>query len=74
MREGDGAMADVNFWLLVIFLIVAILAWPTWPYTRDRWPYRRGGLYRYAASGAAAAFAFLLLILSLLGMIAIALP
>lgn len=34
-------MADFFFWFLVLLLFVAVLAWPTWPYTHKRWPSHR---------------------------------
>ena len=62
------------FWLLIILLFFALFAWPTWPYTQDRWVYRRGGGWRYAPSGAAAATAVLILLLFWLGLLVIAWP
>ena len=53
---------------------MTVLAWPTWPYTYERWPYHRGGGYRYAASGTAAGLALLILVLFWLGLLAIAWP
>lgn len=60
------------FWLIVILLLVAVLAWPTWPYTRERWPYTTG--YAYGPSAAAAAVALFLLLLFWLGILAIWVP
>lgn len=62
------------FWFLVILLLFAVFAWPTWPYTRERWLYRRGGRWRYAVSGASAATAFLVLLLFWFGFLVIAWP
>lgn len=59
------------FWLLLLLLIIMVFAWPTWPYTGDRWVYRRGGGWRYAPSGAAAVLAILILLLFWLGFLAI---
>ena len=60
------------FWLFLILLLFAVLGWPSWPHTRERWVYRRGGGWRYAPSGVAALLVVLLLILLWLGLIAIA--
>lgn len=62
------------FWLLTVLLLFLVLAWPTWPYTHERWVYRRGGGWRYAPSAAAGALALLILLFFWLGLIAIALP
>lgn len=62
------------FWFWLILLLVAIAAWPSWSYTRERWPYRNGGHYRYYPSVAAALIAFLILFLFWLGVLAIAWP
>lgn len=62
------------FWLLMILLLFAVLAWPTWPYTHERWVYRRGGGWRYAPAGTAALLVVLILFLFWLGIIAIAWP
>lgn len=62
------------FWFLVILFAMMIAAWPAWPYTRERWVYRRGDGWRYAPSAAAAGIALLVLALFWLGIIAIALP
>ena len=62
------------FWLLVILVLIATFAWPSWPYTRERGIYRRGGSWRYAPSGFAAAFALLILLLFWLGILAVAWP
>lgn len=67
-------MADFFFWFFILLFVVTILAWPTWPYTQERWPYRRGGEYRYAASATAAALAVLILVLFWLGLLTIAWP
>jgi len=57
------------FWLIVVLVLVAILAWPTWPYTRSRWPYTAG--YDYALSAAAVFLVFFLLLLFWLGALAV---
>jgi hypothetical protein len=62
------------FWFFIFLLLVTVFAWPTWPYTRERWVYRRGGGWRYAPSGVAAALALLLLVFFWLGLLAIAWP
>ena len=67
-------METAWFWLLILLLFLAIFAWPTWPYTQDRWVYRRRGGWRYAPSGAAAAAFLLVLLLFWLGLIVITLP
>ena len=67
-------MADFFFWFFILLLVVTIFAWPTWPYTYERWPYRRGGGSRYATSATAASLAVLILVLFWLGILAIAWP
>jgi hypothetical protein len=62
------------FWVLLLLILVALAAWPSWGYTRDRWPYRYGDSYRYYPSAAAAAAALLILVLFWLGFLAIAWP
>lgn len=62
------------FWLVVLLLVLAIFAWPTWPYTRNRWVYRRPGAWRYAPAGAAVAVLLLLLIFFWFGLLVIAWP
>jgi ribose/xylose/arabinose/galactoside ABC-type transport system permease subunit len=62
------------FWILVLLLIFMIFAWPTWPYTRGRWVYRRGGRWRYAPSAGAGAGLVLILLCVWLGVIAISYP
>ncbi|MFP4239385.1 hypothetical protein [Rhodosalinus sp.] len=62
------------FWFLILMLVVLVFAWPSWPYTYERWPYRYGGGYRYAAPLVAAGLALLVLLLFWLGMLAIAWP
>lgn len=32
------------FWFLAFLLIILVFSWPTWPYTHDRWVYRRGAV------------------------------
>lgn len=59
------------FWFLIILLFIAIFAWPTWPYTRERDLYRPENRWRYGPSGAAAGLAILILLLFWLGLIAI---
>lgn len=67
-------MDAVLFWVFMLLLFVTVFAWPTWPYTRDRWVYRRPGGWRYAPSGAAAALALLMFLLFWFGVLAIAWP
>ena len=62
------------FWFVLILFVVAFAAWPSWGYTRERWPYRRGGHYRYYPSAGAALAALLVLVLFWFGIIAVALP
>lgn len=62
------------FWLVVVLLLISVFSWPTWPYTDERWVYRRGGGWRYAPSGASAGAAVLILLLFWLGLLAITLP
>ena len=62
------------FWFLVILLLFAVLALPSWPYTRDRGVYRRTGAWPYAPTGAALAAVLLILLFFWLGMIVIAWP
>lgn len=59
------------FWFLILLLIIIIFAWPTWPYTRERWVYGRRGGWRYAPSGVAAILAIFILLLFWLGLLAI---
>ena len=67
-------MDGLFFWLLLILIVVALFAWSSWGYTRQRWPYRYGGGYRYYPSGAAGLAVILILLLFWLGIIAIAWP
>lgn len=62
------------FWLVMLLLLITVFAWPTWPYTRDRWVYRRSGGWRYAPSGAALAIFLFIMLLFWFGAIVIALP
>lgn len=62
------------FWFFIVLLVFSVAAWPTWPYTQDRWVYRRPGGWRYTPSAASAGLAILLLILFWLGILAIAWP
>lgn len=62
------------FWLILVLLLIMVFAWPTWPYTRDRGVYRRGGAWRYGLSGAAGGGVALLLLLFWFGIIFIAVP
>ncbi len=61
------------FWLILLLLFVAVAAAP-WDYTRDRWPYREGGAYRYYPSAGALLAVVVILLLFWLGFIVIALP
>ncbi|MFP3942699.1 MAG: hypothetical protein ACLFWF_02330 [Alphaproteobacteria bacterium] len=65
-------MAVFWFWFVVFLLVLFILAWPAWPYTRGRWVYRRPGAWPYVPSGAAFTLALLVLLLFWLGLIVIA--
>ena len=67
-------MDAVLFWVFMLLLFVTVFAWPTWPYTRDRWVYRRPGGWRYAPSDAAAGLALLMFVLFWFGVLAIAWP
>lgn len=51
------------FWILVLFLVIAVFSWPTWPYTRERPFYRQPGARRYGPSGLALLIVLLLLFL-----------
>lgn len=62
------------FWMLVLLLVLAFFAWPSWPYTRDRRVYRRGGGWAYGISAAAVVAALLLAGLFWLGLIVIWMP
>lgn len=74
-ETGKGLKMDVFwFWLIIVLLLVAVFAWPSWPYTREREFYRRDGGWRYAPSGAAFVALMIILLLFWLGMIAITLP
>ncbi len=59
------------FWLLVVVLLIAVFAWPTWPYTRQRGIYRRGGRWPYAPSLLAAILFVLVLLLFWLGFLGV---
>ena len=59
------------FWFLMLMLVIVIFAWPSWPYTHDRWVYRRESRWRYGPSGVAAALAVLLFLLFWFGLLAI---
>ena len=61
------------FWLLFILIVFAFAAAP-WGYTRNRWPNRYGGAYRYYPSAGAGLGAFLILLLFWFGLIVIAWP
>jgi hypothetical protein len=58
------------FWALLLLLLVAVFAWPSWPYTRDRGLYRDPGR-RYAPSGVALVIALLLLLFVWFGLLTI---
>lgn len=60
------------FWLIIILLLIAVLALPSWPYTRERWPYTTR--YRYAPSAIAGLIAFFLIFLFWFGLIALWIP
>jgi Na+/melibiose symporter-like transporter len=56
-------MSAFLFALLLVFIILAIVAWPAWGHTQDRWPYIRGGRYRYYPSAGAIVAALLVILL-----------
>lgn len=60
-----------GFWFLIFLILIAVFAWPTWPYTRDRRFYRNDNNWRYAPSAAAALLAVLIVVLFWLGLLAI---
>lgn len=63
---------DLLWFLIIVFLFLFLIAaWPSWPYTRERWPYSRGGNWRYAPSGGAALFIVLVFVLFWLGLISV---
>lgn len=62
------------FWLFLFLIILAFAALPSWGYTRERWPYRHGGSYRYYPSLVAGLVAVLIFVLFWWGIIAIAWP
>lgn len=59
------------FWVIMLLVLLAILAWPIWPYTRDRWPYRYGNWHGYLPAFTAIALIFLIFLLFWFGMIVI---
>ncbi|AVX04868.1 hypothetical protein [Maritalea myrionectae] len=67
-------MAEFLFYFWLFLLLLVVIGWPSWPYTRERWPYKHGGNYRYAVSGMAAALAILFWMLFWFGLVAIAWP
>jgi len=73
-KEGTFFMEAFWFWLLILLLVFAVLALPTWPYTRDRGLYRRRGMWPYGPSAAGFGAALLVLLLFWLGFIVIAWP
>lgn len=64
-------MGVLWFWLIIICLVIAIFALPTWPYTRNRGVYRRPRRWRYAPSGLALIVGILILFLFWWGILAI---
>ncbi|HEV7344456.1 MAG TPA: hypothetical protein VGN60_02360 [Devosia sp.] len=56
-------MSPFLFALLLIFIILAIVGWPAWGHTRERWPYTRGGRYRYYPTAGAIVAAILVILL-----------
>ena len=56
-------MAYFWFWILVLFVVLALLGLPAWPYSRGRW--------NYGPSGAAIIVALLVLIAFWFGFLAI---
>jgi len=67
-------MGVLWFWFLILLFFIAVLALPTWPYTRNRGIYRRTGMWPYAPAGAALGLAILVLLFVWLGVIVIAWP
>lgn len=62
------------FWVLMALIFCAAATWPTWPFTRDRWLYRRGGAWRYVPTGVIIAVIAMLLLLVWLGVIRLTWP
>lgn len=62
------------FWFVAALVLFLILAWPTWPYTRGRWPYRYGGPWSYALSGFAVLVIFLFMLFVWMGLIVTTYP
>lgn len=62
------------FWLLFVLIVLAVLAWPDWVYTRERWVYSRGGRWPYVPTATAVLVAILILLLFWFGIIAISWP
>ncbi len=65
------AIDVVGFWFFVFLILIAVLALPAWPYTRDRRFYRNDNHWRYAPSVAAALLAVLIVLLFWLGLLAV---
>lgn len=68
------AIDVVGFWFWIFLLLIAVLAWPTWPHTRDRRFYRSDNSWRYAPSVTAALLAALMILLFWIGLLAIRWP
>jgi hypothetical protein len=62
------------FWLLILLIIFAIFAWPSWPHTRECWPYRYGGGWRYAPTAGAIVVALFIIWFVWLGILIFAWP
>lgn len=62
-------MEYVWFWIVLFLLLVAVLALPTWPYTRERGVYARGGMWPYGPSALVAGLLILLGVIFWLGLI-----
>lgn len=62
------------FWFALALVLFLILAWPAWPYTRGRWPYRYGGVWPYALSLVATLLLVLLFLSLWMGLIVTTYP
>ncbi|ARU00694.1 hypothetical protein LOKVESSMR4R_01375 [Yoonia vestfoldensis] len=63
------AIDVLGFWFLIILLMIAVFAWPSWPHTRERRFYRRDNRWRYGPSLGAALGAALIILLVWLGLL-----
>lgn len=67
-------MEFVWFWIALFLIVFAVFAWPTWPYTRERWPYRYGRGWSYVPALSAIAVFLLVFFLAWIGALAVAYP